>query len=137
MEKEVIDEEALHDKQNEILAELNQLEDRMRKREGSEEELSNAIDKVQMKMDLLKVVSQCKRRFVQCELLQSRESTPSSSSTRSRKKVLVLISNTVTTIIQVLEEQMLTIEPQRAAPIQEKIKLVKVGDEISTLFCFI
>ncbi|CAI4225795.1 unnamed protein product [Auanema sp. JU1783] len=125
LEKEVEDEKGLSAKQTEIMDELTKLEDRVKNRANID--FTNELDHLEMQMDMLKVISNQPRQYVECEFIDSssRESSPSERSKR-RKKVLVMVTNTVTTIIQVVEERMLTIESSVQPPaIQEKIRNVK------------
>ena len=57
LQAEIDEETALTKKQEEILADLAQLENRVRQREAREIDIVSELDHVQMQMDLLKVAS--------------------------------------------------------------------------------
>ena len=55
LQAEIDEETALTKKQEEILADLAQLEDRVRQRDARDIDIAGELDHVQMQMDLLKV----------------------------------------------------------------------------------
>ncbi|EYC45264.1 hypothetical protein Y032_0433g1368 [Ancylostoma ceylanicum] len=126
MQQEIEEEVSLSEKEKEILLELSKLEQRVKSREVSDHNIIYDLDQLQTQMDLLRMIRSQPRRFVESDLID-REGSPSGK-TRQKRKVLVMVTNTVTTIIQVVEERLLTIEAHSRDPVlQEKLALVKTN----------
>ncbi|ETN83935.1 hypothetical protein NECAME_01728 [Necator americanus] len=136
MQQEIEEEISISEKEKEILFELSKLEQRVKSREVLDHNIIYDLDQLQTQMDLLRMIRSQPRRFVESDLIE-REGSPSAK-TRHKRKVLVMVTNTVTTIIQVVEEHLLTIEAFSRDPVlEEKLALVKTNlrkleEEVST-----
>ncbi|CAD6184179.1 unnamed protein product [Caenorhabditis auriculariae] len=128
LSSEVKEERELRDKQEEILNKLSTTEENLQNSDIDAIDVAAELDGIQMQMDLLKVICNKPRTYVECELVESsRENSPLDRRHR-RKKVLVMVSNTVTTIISVVEQRLLSIAAATSQQrIQEKIDVVKTN----------
>ncbi|VDM53960.1 unnamed protein product [Angiostrongylus costaricensis] len=120
------EEKSLFEKEQEIIVELTRLEQRVKNRDVDDLNLIEELDQLQTQMDLLHMISSKPRHFVGSDLME-RELSPSGRS-RQKRRVLMMVTNTVTTIIQVVEKHILLIEAHSQDPVvHQKLALVKVS----------
>ncbi|VDL81894.1 unnamed protein product, partial [Nippostrongylus brasiliensis] len=132
LQKEIYEEVSLSAKEEEIVRELTALEQRVKGRDVADLDVVHDLEQLQAQMDLLRMISRKPRRFVESDLMERGEG--SSSRSRSKRKVLVMVTNTVSTIIQVVEERLLTIEARSRDPVvQQKLDLVKGRDTLGAI----
>ncbi|KAE9418734.1 hypothetical protein Angca_008861, partial [Angiostrongylus cantonensis] len=134
---EIEEEKSLFEKEQEIIVELTRLEQRVKNRDVEDLNLIEELDQLQTQMDLLHMISSKPRHFVGSDIME-RELSPGRS--RQKRRVLMMVTNTVTTIIQVVEKRILSIEAHSRDPVvYQKLALVKtnlkilekeVGDEV-------
>ncbi|WKX89771.1 hypothetical protein Q1695_008985 [Nippostrongylus brasiliensis] len=125
LQKEIYEEVSLSAKEEEIVRELTALEQRVKGRDVADLDVVHDLEQLQAQMDLLRMINRKPRRFVESDLMERGEG--SSRRSRSKRKVLVMVTNTATTIIQVVEERLLTIEARSRDPVvQQKLDLVKI-----------
>lgn len=128
LQEEIDEEVSLSAKEKEIVQELTKLEERVRSRDVSDVNVVYDLDQLQTQMDLLRMISSRPRQFVESDMMVERGGDAAQSRRRPKRKVLVMVTNTVTTIIQVVEERLLTIEMRSRDPVvQQKLDLVKVS----------
>ncbi|KAK6031318.1 hypothetical protein OSTOST_02529 [Ostertagia ostertagi] len=126
LQSEIDEEVSISAKEKEIVAELSRLEERVRSRNVSDLNVIYDLDQLQTQMDLLRMISSKPRQFVESDLMD--RGGPTSNRSRQKRKVLMMVTNTVTTIIQVVEERLLTIEARSRDPVvQQKLDLVKTN----------
>ncbi|VDL73913.1 unnamed protein product, partial [Nippostrongylus brasiliensis] len=126
LQEEIDEEVSLSAKEKEIVHELHTLEQRVKGRDVTDVDVVHDLEQLQAQMDLLRMISRKPRQFVESDLME--RGGGSSSRSRSKRKVLVMVTNTVTTIIQVVEERLLTIEARSRDPVvQQKLDLVKTN----------
>uniref|UniRef100_A0A7I4XY83 Calponin-homology (CH) domain-containing protein n=1 Tax=Haemonchus contortus TaxID=6289 RepID=A0A7I4XY83_HAECO len=126
LQAEIDEEVSISAKEKEVVKELSNLEERVKSRDVSDLNLVYDLDQLQTQMDLLRMISSRPRQFVESDLMD--RGGPTSNRTRQKRKVLMMVTNTVTTIIQVVEERLLTIEARSRDPIvQQKLDLVKTN----------
>ncbi|VDO47405.1 unnamed protein product [Haemonchus placei] len=126
LQSEIDEEVSISAKEKEVVKELSSLEERVKSRDVSDLNLVYDLDQLQTQMDLLRMISSRPRQFVESDLMD--RGGPTSNRTRQKRKVLMMVTNTVTTIIQVVEERLLTIEARSRDPIvQQKLDLVKTN----------
>ncbi|KAJ1374415.1 CAMSAP CH domain [Parelaphostrongylus tenuis] len=129
LQMEIEEETSLSKKEQEVILELTRLEQRVTNRDVEDLNLSDELDQLQTQMDLLRMISSRPRHFVESDLME-REMSPSDRS-RHKRKVFMMVTNTVTTIIQVVEERILSIKAHSQDPlVQQKLALLKTNLKI-------
>ncbi|PIC51505.1 hypothetical protein B9Z55_001996 [Caenorhabditis nigoni] len=122
---EIRDDEELTAKNVEILAELSNAEQTLQNSPLEDLDISAELDRMQMQLDLVKVMCNKPRKYVECELIDSsREGSPQERR-RRKKKVMVMVSNTITTIIHVVEERLEAMDAPQNLAVQQKLVAVK------------
>ncbi|CAL2029318.1 unnamed protein product [Caenorhabditis brenneri] len=125
IQKEISEDEELSAKNQEILAELSTAEQTLQNSPLEDLDLSAELDRIQMQLDLVKVMCNKPRKYVECELIDSsREGSPQERR-RRKKKVMVMVSNTITTIIHVVEERLEALDTPQNSAVQQKLVAVK------------
>ena len=125
IENEIRDDEELTAKNKEILAELSNAEQTLQNSPLEDLDISAELDRLQMQLDLVKVMCNKPRKYVECELIDSsREGSPQEKR-RRKKKVMVMVSNTITTIIHVVEERLEAMDAPQNPALQQKLVAVK------------
>lgn len=125
LRNEIRDEEELTAKNQEILIELSAAEQTLQNSPLEDLDISAELDRLQMQLDLVKVMCNKPRKYVECELIDSsREGSPQEKR-RRKKKVLVMVSNTITTIIHVVEERLEALDAPQHLAVQQKLITVK------------
>lgn len=125
IENEIRDDNELTAKNQEILAELSNAEQTLQNSPLEDLDISAELDRLQMQLDLVKVMCNKPRKYVECELIDSsREGSPQERR-RRKKKVMVMVSNTITTIIHVVEERLEASDISRNPDVQQKLVAVK------------
>uniref|UniRef100_A0A1I7TJX3 Calponin-homology (CH) domain-containing protein n=2 Tax=Caenorhabditis tropicalis TaxID=1561998 RepID=A0A1I7TJX3_9PELO len=125
IKKEIDDDEELRAENQKILAELSKAEQTLQNSPLEDLDISAELDHLQMQLDLVKVMCNKPRKYVECELIDSsREGSPQERRKR-KKKVMVMVSNTITTIIHVVEERLEALDAPHDSAVQQKIVAVK------------
>uniref|UniRef100_A0A8R1HXP6 Calponin-homology (CH) domain-containing protein n=1 Tax=Caenorhabditis japonica TaxID=281687 RepID=A0A8R1HXP6_CAEJA len=125
LKNEIRDEEELTAKNQEILAELSNAEQTLQNSPLEDLDISAELDRLQMQLDLAKVMCNKPRKYVECELIDSRRDGSPQEKRKRKKKVLVMVSNTITTIIHVVEERLEALDAPEHHAVQQKLNTVK------------